>query len=198
MWLCRVISDDKEGLDKKDNRGTLKNVKRKVKHLFGKSDKEEEDQAADFLEDDELGPLEEEEEERAEKKEQDQAGVTDEQLEDEQLLYWEVRPHLVLSQYYYYRSFLTFGKFPLPDLHMTEDKKEGRDRATDKSLAALSGCPSVFSMLHPCCSQLNRHLQQHYTGVSPWHKEFDTVLPNMLQSSFTLSRHVSDSPHFSG
>ena len=36
----------------KDNSGKLKTVKRKVKHLFGKADKEEENQAADFEEDD--------------------------------------------------------------------------------------------------------------------------------------------------
>ena len=116
-----MISDDKEGIDKKDDRGTLKNVKRKVKHLFGKSDKEEEDQAADFLEDDELGPLEEEEEERAEKKEQDKVGATDDELEDEQLLYWEVRPQPILSQCYEYHSFPTCAKLFRPDLYRTEE-----------------------------------------------------------------------------
>ena len=49
----RVISDDKENASgSKDNSGKLKMVKRKVKHLFGKADKEEENQAADFEEDD--------------------------------------------------------------------------------------------------------------------------------------------------
>ena len=49
----RVISDDKENASgSKDNSGKLKTVKRKVKHLFGKADKEEENQAADFEEDD--------------------------------------------------------------------------------------------------------------------------------------------------
>ena len=128
-----MIRDDKEILEKQDDRGTPKNVKRKVKHLFGKSEKEEEDQAADFLEDDELGPLEEEEEERAEKKEQDKIGVTDEELEDEQLLYWEVRPQLILSQCCEDRSFLTCARVSDLDLCRTE-KKEGIDTgATDKT-----------------------------------------------------------------
>ena len=54
---CRVISDDKENSTSKDDRGKLKTVKRKVKHLFGKADKEEENQAADFIEDDTQGAL---------------------------------------------------------------------------------------------------------------------------------------------
>ena len=54
---CRVISDDKESNSGKDDRGKLKTVRRKVKHLFGKADKEEENQAADFVEDDAQGEL---------------------------------------------------------------------------------------------------------------------------------------------
>ena len=52
-----MISDDKENSSSKDDRGKLKTVKRKVKHLFGKADKEEENQAADFVEDDTQGEL---------------------------------------------------------------------------------------------------------------------------------------------
>ena len=52
-----MISDDKENSSSKDDRGKLKTVKRKVKHLFGKADKEEENQAADFIEDDTQGEL---------------------------------------------------------------------------------------------------------------------------------------------
>ena len=52
-----MISDDKENNSSKDDRGKLKTVKRKVKHLFGKADKEEENQAADFVEDDTQGEL---------------------------------------------------------------------------------------------------------------------------------------------
>ena len=51
-----MISDDKEN-SSNDDRGKLKTVKRKVKHLFGKADKEEENQAADFVEDDAQGEL---------------------------------------------------------------------------------------------------------------------------------------------
>ena len=57
VTCCRVISDDKENNSSKDDRGKLKTVKRKVKHLFGKADKEEENQAADFVEDDTQGEL---------------------------------------------------------------------------------------------------------------------------------------------
>ena len=52
-----MISDDKENSSSKDDRGKLKTVKRKVKHLFGKADKEEENQAADFIENDTQGEL---------------------------------------------------------------------------------------------------------------------------------------------
>ena len=52
-----MISDDKENNSSKDDRGKLKTVKRKVKHLFGKADKEEENQAAEFVEDDTQGEL---------------------------------------------------------------------------------------------------------------------------------------------
>ena len=89
--LCRVISDDRESSSSKDDRGKLKAVTRKVKHLFGKADKEEENQAADFEDDDDLDALEEEEEERAEADEQQKDGATDEELDKEKLLYWEVR-----------------------------------------------------------------------------------------------------------
>lgn len=85
-----MISDDKESSKGKDDASKLKQVKRKVKHLFGKTDKEEEDQAADFEEDNGKDAFEQEEEEREEEKEQDKDGATDEELEKEQLLYWEV------------------------------------------------------------------------------------------------------------
>ena len=97
LWLmavrvasCRVISDDKESSSGKDDRGKLKTVKRKVVQLFGMADKEEENQAADFEDDDALDALEQEEEERAEAQEQGKEG-DDGDLEKEKLLYWEVR-----------------------------------------------------------------------------------------------------------
>ncbi len=85
----RVISDDKESSSGKDDRGKLKTVKRKVVQLFGMADKEEENQAADFEDDDALDALEQEEEERAEAQEQGKEGEED--LDKEKLLYWEVR-----------------------------------------------------------------------------------------------------------
>ena len=91
MCVHRVISDDKESSSGKDDRGKLKTMKRKVVQLFGMTDKEEENQAADFEEDDALDALEQEEEERAEAQEQEKEGEDDADLDKEQLLYWEVR-----------------------------------------------------------------------------------------------------------
>ncbi len=88
----RVISDDKESSSGKDDRGKLKTVKRKVVQLFGMTDKEEENQAADFEDDDALDALEQEDEERAEAREQGKDGEDGDDLDKEKLLYWEVRP----------------------------------------------------------------------------------------------------------
>ena len=91
--VCRrVISDDKESSSGRDDRGKLKTVKRKVVQLFGMTDKEEENQAADFEDDDALDALEHEEEDRAEAQEQEKNGENDDDLDKEKLLYWEVRP----------------------------------------------------------------------------------------------------------
>lgn len=94
MCVYRVISDDKESGSGKDDRGKLKTVKKKVVQLFGMGDKEEENQAADFEEDDALDALEHEEEDRAEAQEQEKEGEDDDELNKEKLLYWEVRLRL--------------------------------------------------------------------------------------------------------
>ena len=87
-----MISDDRESRSSHDDRGKLKTVKKKVKHLFGKADKEEENQAADFENDDDMDALEQEEEELKEAKEQGKDdGADDDDLDHEKLLYWEVR-----------------------------------------------------------------------------------------------------------
>ena len=87
-----MISDDKESSSGRDSSGKLKTVKRKVVQLFGMTDKEEENQADDFEEDDAMDAFQHEEEDRAEVQEQEKDGENDDDLDKEKLLYWEVGP----------------------------------------------------------------------------------------------------------